>query len=301
MSELSGQPLHVGLTRIAPSPTGELHLGHVAHLLYVVGVARHLGLRLLLRMEDHDRQRCHPAYEAAIAHDLYWLEVPEHEGFTGAHPDAYRQSDTPQVYLAALEHLARQGLLYGCDCSRKDIAARSGPHPPGQELAYDGHCRNRGLPPGPGYGWRVKLPAQTVAFTDARLGPQRQSIGGGNDTLLRDRLGQFTYQLCVVVDDGRQGITHLIRGEDVLPSTGRQLLLRELLGYPDAVTVYHHPLLTAADGTKLSKGTGAPPIRHLREAGYSPGAVRAQAARHVGWAGIGPELDWLAVTPFVAW
>lgn len=285
-----------GRTRIAPSPTGQLHLGHVAHLIYVVGLAKRWGLDVLLRMEDHDRSRCRPAFEASIYADLLWLQVPVTHGYTATTPDPYRQSDTPEVYENALQHFIDKGLVYACDCSRAAIEARL-PQSLGrnQELPYDGHCRNRNLPLAtPNAGLRVILPAGTITFNDLLLGPQTQIPASQcSDLLLRDRHRLYTYQFCVVVDDLRQGITHIIRGQDILPSTGRQLLLRELLGGDSSLQFYHHPLLLDTHtGEKLSKRELASPIQHLRDQGHQPTAVLGLAAHAIGLQATTAPLAW---------
>lgn len=288
-----------GVTRIAPSPTGYLHLGHVAHLLYVVGVAKKEGLSLTFRLEDHDRQRCKPAYEEAILADLRWLAIP---GLSLENP--HRQSDSPHVYQAALERLEAEGLLYACDCSRKDLAQRvqhsHGALAPGTELPYDGHCRDRGLPITPTNGLRLRLPAETVPFEDARLGHLTHNPASQcGDLLVRDRHGQLTYQFAVVVDDIRFGITYIVRGEDLLASTGRQLLLRRLLGEEAPVAFYHHPLLTNAADQKLAKRDRSAAISERRLAGEPPEAILADAAAALGWVALGTPITWHDAAAFV--
>ena len=156
-------------TRFAPSPTGHLHLGHVASALCVNGLGRALGFSPLLRIEDHDRGRSRADFEAAIVADLSWLGIPyENLAAARATPSAFRQSDNPARYERALEHLAAEGRLYGCDCTRKRLAALTpavDPEADGQqELVYDGFCRARGLDwRQPGVGARFRVPAGDVA------------------------------------------------------------------------------------------------------------------------------------------
>lgn len=271
-------------TRIAPSPTGYLHLGHVAHLLYVAGVANKLDLRVLLRMEDHDRQRCKPAYEAAILTDLRWLQVPVHIGFAGRSPDLFRQSDTPAVYADALRRLLQDGHVYACDCSRRTLLDRLGASKPGEEQPYDGYCRDRNLPVETGMALRIRVPDKAFTFQDLRLGVQTQQPARQcGDFVIRDRNGLYTYQFCVAVDDSRQGITHVVRGEDLLASTGRQLYLHQLLQTPQPLYWYHHPILTDASGAKLSKRDRPSPIAMLRAQGATPAHVLGLAAHALGW------------------
>lgn len=262
------------LTRFAPSPTGYLHLGHVANALWVWGVADALGGRVLLRIEDHDRGRCRPEYERALLEDLEWLGLRPHLG-------PVRQSDAGPAYAEALASLERRGLVYACDCSRKVIAGDAG-DVANEEPRYPGRCRERGLAPGPGRGLRLRLGPGVERFTDALLGEQRQEPSAQcGDLLLRDRNGNWTYQFAVVVDDLRQGIDLVIRGRDLLSSTGRQIALARLLGRERPPVFLHHPLIYRPDGAKLSKAAGDPGVRDLRAAGATPVEVLGRAAELV--------------------
>jgi glutamyl-tRNA synthetase/glutamyl-Q tRNA(Asp) synthetase len=254
------------LTRFAPSPTGYLHLGHVVNAIYVWGVARALGGRVLLRVEDHDRLRSRPEYEAAIREDLAWL------GFR-ADADAGRQSDDSTVYEAALERLRRVHHVYACDCSRKDIG---GEH-------YAGRCRERDLEPRAGRGLRVAIDAGEERFDDALLGAQAQNPSEQcGDLLIRDRDGHWTYQFAVTVDDARQGINLVIRGADLLSSTGRQIRLARMLGRATPPVFLHHPILLKPSGEKLSKSSRDTGVKELREAGVDAEEVIGRAAAEVG-------------------
>jgi glutamyl-tRNA synthetase/glutamyl-Q tRNA(Asp) synthetase len=261
----------VTLTRFAPSPTGYLHLGHVANALWVWGLAEALGARVLLRVEDHDRGRCRTEYERALLEDLEWL---------GLRPDLgpVRQSDAEPAYTEALAVLERRGLVYACDCSRRIIAADAG-EVANEETRYPGRCRDRGLAPGPGRGLRLRLEPGVECFTDAFLGEQRQEPSAQcGDLLLRDRNGNWTYHFAVVVDDLRQGIDLVVRGQDLLGSTGRQIALGRLLGRSRPPVFLHHPLIYRPDGAKLSKAAGDTGIRELRAAGVTPAEVLDRAA-----------------------
>ena len=221
----AGAPPIIGalriITRFAPAPTGFLHLGHVVNAIYVWGMARAKGGRVLLRIENHDRQRSRPEYEQAILEDLDWL------GFVADEPPV-RQSERGNVYDAALERLRTAGLIYACECSRTGIAAAS---QAGQELRYPGTCRDKNLPEQPGLGVRVRMEPSVERFDDVRHGPQQQRpFEQCGDLLVRDRDGNWTYQFAVTVDDDVQGITLVIRGDDLLSSTGRQIQLARLLG-----------------------------------------------------------------------
>jgi glutamyl-Q tRNA(Asp) synthetase len=262
------------LTRFAPSPTGYLHLGHVANAVYVWGIARALGGRVLLRIEDHDRGRCRPAYDAAVLEDLAWLGLaPDGDGGDGV----ARQSDAAGAYEAALDGLRSVAPVYACDCSRREIAA--GAAAADRETPYPGRCRTRGLAPGPGRGIRVALGDGAERFDDALLGPQEQRPAEQcGDLLVRDRLGNWTYQFAVTADDARQGVDLVIRGADLLDSTGRQLRLARLLGRREPPVYLHHPLILKPSGAKLSKSDGDTGVRELRAAGLTPAAVLGRAA-----------------------
>lgn len=272
------------LTRFAPAPTGHLHLGHVVNALAVWGAARVRGGQVMLRIEDHDGTRCHPEYEASIREDLAWLGfVPDFE--------APRQSERGARYLEALEALTASGalgaddgaeLVYPCDCSRRDIA-RVVPDVPDEELVYPGRCRTRGLAPDSTFGRRLRMDPGVESFIDSRLGPQSQSPADQcGDLLVRDRRGHWTYQFAVTVDDFDQGVNFIVRGEDLLASTGRQLRLARLLGRATPPEFLHHTLIRKPTGDKLSKSSGDSGVRELREAGLDAGAVRGMAARLAG-------------------
>ncbi len=269
------------ITRFAPSPTGFLHLGHVADAIYVWGVARALGGRVLLRVEDHDRGRSRPEYEAAALEDLEWLGLAPDLGTPaelclGASP--LRQSDCGRVYAAALEELAGTARVYACDCTRKDMAAEAG-DPLNQETRYPGRCRDRGLPLTDGRGIRVVMEPGEETFADALLGVVTQAPSEQcGDLLLRDRTGNWTYQFAVVVDDDRHDVDLVIRGEDLLPSTGRQIRLSRMLGRGRPPVFLHHPLIRKEDGAKLSKSSGDTGVRELRRAGASREMVLGRAA-----------------------
>jgi glutamyl-tRNA synthetase/glutamyl-Q tRNA(Asp) synthetase len=269
------------VTRFAPSPTGYLHLGHVVNALWVWETARRFGGKVLLRIEDHDRTRCRPEYERALLDDLDWLglepDIAPIASFRAGRSE-YRQSDSGAHYEAALERLRAAGLAYVCECSRKDIAAEV-PDRFNEEMRYPGTCRGKGLAPAARRGWRVVMEEGDEAFDDLRLGPHRQSPAEQcGDLLVRDRLGNWTYQFSVTVDDMRHGVDLVIRGEDLLSSTGRQIRLARLLGRTEAPRFLHHPLVLKAPGEKLSKAARDTGIRELRAAGVTALEVLARAA-----------------------
>jgi glutamyl-Q tRNA(Asp) synthetase len=266
------------LTRFAPAPTGHLHLGHVVNAIYVWGLGRAHGGRVLLRIEDHDRQRARPEYEAALLDDLDWLgfaNVYATDDFRRGRCEG-RQSDRQEVYRFALQPLVERGLVYACSCTRRQLDAP----------VYPGTCRERGLPLAEGVGWRVRVDPGEVVFTDGRLGLQRQEPATQcGDVLVRDRVGNWTYQWAVTVDDLLQGITDVIRGEDLLASTGRQIYLARLLGRSTPPTFLHHPLVMKSPTQKLSKSDRDTGIRELRAAGWTAPQVIGHASALVGLQG----------------
>ncbi|MBA2604000.1 MAG: hypothetical protein H0U94_10475 [Acidobacteria bacterium] len=276
-------PLQGSCTRFAPAPTGWLHLGHVLNALHVWNAAHALGARVVLRIEDHDRERSRPAFEAGILDDLDWL------GFApDVHPTAEfregrcegRQSDREAVYEGALQLLLGRKLVYACGCSRRALAA--GEAPGGIERVYPGTCRDLGLPLAEGYGLRVALPQEAEAFDDGLLGPQVQApFLQCGDMLIRDRVGNWTYQFAAAVDDHAMGIDLVIRGRDLLASTGRQIQVARLLGRPTPATFLHHPLVMKSADQKLSKSDLDVGVRDLRAAGWTPDDVFAEVERAV--------------------
>ena len=260
------------LTRFAPAPTGHLHLGHVVNALHVWAAARQRDGQVLLRIEDHDRQRSRPEYEQSIVEDLAWL------GFVHDGPIT-RQRERDAIYRQALQLLIDRGLVYGCTCSRAEILSGSGSRAPGtEELRYTGTCRDKEIPLTEGIGWRVRMEPGAERFFDELLGPQEQDPSAQcGDLMVRDRLGNWTYQFAVTVDDDLQKITDVIRGEDLLASTGRQIRLARLLGRVTPPRFWHHPLVMKSPEQKLSKSDGDTGIRDLRAAGWTANRVLAKA------------------------
>jgi glutamyl-Q tRNA(Asp) synthetase len=261
-------------TRFAPAPTGYLHLGHVFNAIHVWGIAKERGARVLLRIEDHDRIRCKPEYEAAIREDLAWL------GFV-VDGEVARQSERGARYVEVLAGLESRGLAFPCDCSRKDIAAVAG-DVFNEETRYTGRCRDRKLDPASTPARRVRIESGAESFDDLILGPQSQSPAEQcGDFLARDRNGNWTYQFAATVDDFDQGVNLVIRGEDLLSSTGRQIRLAHMIGREEPARFAHHGLIRKPDGSKLSKSDGDTGIRELRAAGATPADVLAIAAGEV--------------------
>ena len=280
-------------TRFAPAPTGRLHLGHLANAIYVWGLARRVGGLVILRIEDHDRQRCRPEYEAALLDDLDRLglvpDEPSTDDLRSGRPSAYRQSDLGPMYLAALSTLEGLGLAYGCDCSRTTFTAWREEHGvPWAGAGCPGGCRERalarprpGADPG-GIGIRVALGDGEESWDDILLGPTTAPVAPGGDVLIRDRNGNWTYALCVVVDDISHGINLVVRGEDLVDATPAQIRLRQALDRSDVPGFAHHPLVRRADGTKLSKSDGSTSLGERLDAGASPEELTAEAAAASG-------------------
>ena len=279
------------ISRFAPAPTGFLHLGHVVNAIYVWGLMRALDGRVLLRIEDHDRQRSRPEYERAILGDLDWLgfvpDEPSTDTFRSGSCSG-RQSDRSELYEQALDRLRSAGLVYACECSRSDIVgASTSVH---DELRYPGTCASKKLAERPGLGLRVRLARSTERFVDLRHGAlEQRPFEQCGDLLVRDRDGNWTYQFAVAVDDFVQGITHVIRGDDRLASTGRQIQLARFLGRPAPPQFLHHTLVMKSATQKLSKADRDTSVRDLRAAGAAAEDVIGRAAAAAGLiAGVRP-------------
>lgn len=261
--------------RFAPSPTGPLHAGSLVAALASWLDARAHGGAWLVRIEDVDQPRCVRGAGEEILGQL---------AACGLQPDEEPQwqSRRQALYQAALERLVDQGLAYPCACSRKDIAlalrAQGQERTRHGELVYPGTCR-AGLHGRTPRAWRFRVPDGVVAWDDRRLGVQLQDVAREvGDFVLKRADGLFAYQLAVVVDDGEQGITHVVRGEDLVDNTPRQLLLQRAMGLPRP-SYLHAPLVLGANGEKLSKQNGAAPL-DLRD----PPAALAAAAATLGLA-----------------
>lgn len=269
--------------RLAPSPTGRLHLGHARSFLAAWWSARAAGGELVLRIEDLDRDRCRAEFEADLLRDLEWLGLD----WDGA---VLRQSDDLEPYATAVQQLLDGDRAYACTCSRTEIqAAQSAPHGTAGELPYPGTCAGRwtsreeaeARTGGPA-GVRFRLPDAPVELVDRVAGAvsANPAIECGDFLLLR-RDAVVAYQLAVVVDDARQGITEVVRGDDLLSSTFRQARLQAALDLPRPEWA-HLPLVLDADGQRLAKRDRATELTELRAAGLSAVRVVAWAAESLG-------------------
>lgn len=241
---------------------------------------------MVLRIEDHDRTRCRPEYESALLEDLEWLGLTPDEGDIEAFragPTTFRQSDNGGAYQQALFRLESLGRVYPCICSRRDILAIVGPTAAGDEARYPGTCLRTPVTTDRTSARRVQLDADVITVVDLALGEQVQTpVDQCGDVLVRDRFGLWTYQFAVVVDDYDQQIDVVIRGADLLNSTGRQVLLGRMLGRIEPPLFLHHALVRHEDGRKLSKASHDTSLRELRAAGATAASLLGEAAWRVG-------------------
>ena len=268
--------------RLAPSPTGWLHLGHARTFWVAQERAHAQGGTLILRNEDLDSTRYRMEFVDAMLEDLKWFGFEWQEGPDCGGPfGPYAQSERRKFYVAAWEQLRAAGLIYPCTCSRKDIltAARA-PHAEDErEPIYPGTCRAHNAPPPPAgsrVNWRFRVPeGQTISFVDRNCGPHHFVAGRDfGDFVVWRQVDVPSYQLACTVDDAAMGITEVVRGADLLPSTARQLLLYQALGWTPP-QFYHCPLMTDAAGVRLAKRHDALSLRRLRAAGRTPASLRA--------------------------
>jgi len=282
--------------RIAPSPTGFLHLGHAMTFWHAQQRAREAGGKLVLRIEDLDRDRCRKEFAEAISEDLHWFELDWDEGPDMGGPFApYVQSERRRYYLEAWEKLRVGGFVYPCKCSRQDVMQASlAPHDENEEPIYPGTCR----PPGcfleaavptagnefaadtaastTGTHWRFRVPdGERIDFVDEGIGKQSAVAGRDfGDFIVWRRDHVPAYQLAVVVDDAAMQISEVVRGKDLLMSTFRQLLLYRALDLRPP-KFYHAPLVLDESGKRLAKRHGALSLRALRERGAKPDELRS--------------------------
>ena len=270
--------------RFAPSPSGRLHLGNLACSLLAWLSAKSQGGSIVLRIEDLDAERCPRIYAQQLEQDLAWLGLFWDEGGSSGGPNGpYYQSECGDIYTASYKKLQEKGLVYPCFCSRAQLHAASAPHTSDGNVIYPGTCRDltpeqiaeKSKTKAPAY--RVRVPDEVIRFTDGCMGPHSENLlRDCGDFYLRRGDGVFAYQLAVVVDDARMGVTEVVRGADLLSSTARQLYLYRLLGLP-APRFAHYPLLLAPDGRRLSKRDGDQSLENLREK-YTPQEIVGKLA-----------------------
>ena len=265
------------VTRFAPSPTGRLHLGHAFSAIRAHDFARERDGRFLLRIEDIDGTRSRPEHVETILRDLEWLGL----GWDG---EVMCQSQRLPVYQAALARLKAAGLLYPCFCTRADIAASANaPHGP-EGAIYPGTCRGLDAPDlSRPHCWRIDMAKALATFSgpltfeDSGRGVVEADPASHGDVVLARKDAPASYHLAVTIDDARQGVTDIVRGEDLFAATHVHRLLQALLGLP-VPRYHHHGLLTGADGERLAKRHGAPTLAALRDAG-ADGRALADALR----------------------
>lgn len=265
--------------RLAPSPTGLLHLGHARTFWIAAQRARVAGGRLLLRNDDLDRARCRPEFVVAMQEDLRWLRI----AWDG---EMISQSTRTGRYRAALERLHAAGLIFPCSRSRRDVLEAAGAPHEGEtddEPVYPRAFRPAAGAPLPPLGervttnWRFRVPDETeIAFVDGKCGPQRAIAGRDfGDFIVWRKDDTPSYQLATVVDDTEFGVTEVVRGADLIKSTFRQLLLFRALGWA-VPAFYHAPLMLDDEGHRLAKRHDALALRTLRERGVTPDSIIAQ-------------------------
>lgn len=269
-------------TRIAPTPSGFLHTGNVLSFALTASMARDAGASILLRVDDLDRDRVEPAFLEDIFETLRFLGIPWNEGpvDVGDFEQRWSQLHRMDLYMRALELLRGSGMVYACSCSRAQLASAGG------DGGYPGICRDKGLSlDTPDVNWRLR--------TEGRVLPAEM-----RDFVVRKKNGFPAYQLTSVVDDIHFGVDIIARGEDLLPSTLAQMYLSDVLlvaGMAEAAVFkktafFHHALLTAENGEKLSKSAGSTSIQYLRRQGATPTDIFSLIARSVGWEE--PVPDW---------
>ncbi len=268
--------------RLAPSPTGAQHVGNARTYLIAWLSARSTGGRVLLRMEDIDSPRIKPGAAEQALDDLRWLGLDWDEG-------PVVQTHRLALYEQALATLQRQELVYPCTCTRTDVErAASAPHPEHEGPVYPGTCAHRRVADAAALGdqpfaWRFRVPDELITFDDAFRGPTTLNpCDLGGDFVVWKSAGTPAYQLAVVVDDALHEITEVIRGDDLIPSTPRQLLLYRALGYAPP-TFAHVPLVVGPDGRRLAKRHGDTRLASLRAAGVKPEMLVGLLAWSCGW------------------
>lgn len=271
-------------TRLAPSPTGALHLGNARTFVLNWMLARQQGWRIVLRIEDLDGPRVKRRAAEDLLETLRWLGLDWDEG-------PFYQTHDRRPYQQALVSLGKKGAIYPCSCTRSDIlaASLSAPHNE-HELCYPGTCRPRQHvayivddPEYAGCGWRIKASAGSFFFDDEFAGSQVGDLSTIGDFLVATKDGAPSYQLAVVVDDARQGVDRVVRGDDLLTSVPRQQLIYQTLGLGSPPLYWHLPLVVGTDGRRLAKRHGDTRVDSYRAAGVSVQRLLGLLAR---WSGL---------------
>ncbi len=264
------------VTRFPPSPTGHLHLGGARTALFNYLFAKHHKGRFVLRFEDTDRERSKKEYVDSIQSALEWLGLRWDEG-------PFFQSERLELYQEYADQLYKKGKAYYCECSKEELEERKKIlKEKGFKPRYEGTCRDKNLSPGPGRALRIKVPEiPEIVFEDLLRGKIGFPADEIDDFIILRSDGTPTYQFAVVIDDITMGITHIIRGDDHISNTPKQLLIYQALGFSPPVLA-HIPMVLGSDGTRLSKRHGAKSILEYKEAGFLPQAIINYLAR-LGW------------------
>ncbi|HEV8604993.1 MAG TPA: tRNA glutamyl-Q(34) synthetase GluQRS [Tepidisphaeraceae bacterium] len=273
-------------TRLAPSPTGALHLGNARTFLANWALARQRGWKIILRIEDLDGPRIKHGADRQAIEDLQWLGIDWDAG-------PIYQSTRTEKYAAAMQQLIKSAAAYPCICSRSEVnQAASAPHPEDGSSIYPGACRGKfksledaqritGRPP----ALRFSVPDRIVEFNDQFRGPQRFDVAHQlGDFVIAKADGAAAYQLAIVIDDAEMGVTEIVRGDDLIDSTPRQILLYEALGLQDRIPIYYHlPLVVGTDGRRLAKRHGDTRLSYYRQLGVPSARMLTLLAK---WCGI---------------
>lgn len=264
------------ITRFPPSPTGHLHLGGARTALFNFLFARHYKGKFILRFEDTDRERSKDEYVDSIREALEWLGINWDEG-------PFFQSKRLELYQEYAQRLYAEGKAYYCECTKEELEARKkNLLERGLKPRYDGLCKEKNLPPGPGRALRIKIPELAeIVFEDLLRGKIVFPPDEVDDFIILRSDGFPTYQFAVVIDDFTMGVTHIIRGDDHISNTPKQLIIYQLLGVSPPQFA-HIPMVLGSDGARLSKRHGARSILEYRDEGYLPQAVVNYLAR-LGW------------------
>ena len=270
--------------RYAPSPSGRMHLGNIGCCLLAWLSAKSKGGKIVLRIEDLDAARCPRAYADLLEQDLAWLGLAPDEGGSAGGPNGpYYQSECTELYQAAFDDLKSRGLVYPCFCTRSQLNAAVAPHGEDGHVVYPGTCRKltpeevaaRAAQQPP--AWRLRVPNLSIVYIDGHMGRYSQQMATEcGDFIIRRADGVFAYQLAVVVDDGRMGVTEVVRGMDLRSSTPRQAWIYGLLGLTPP-QFFHAPMLLAPDGRRLSKRDGDVSLETLQKR-YTPEQIIGKLA-----------------------
>ena len=279
------------MTRLAPSPTGALHLGNARTFLVNWLLARQRGWRILLRIEDIDGPRIRRGADLQLTEDLRWLGLDWDQG------PIYQSARLP-LYQSALQKLLASGSAYPCVCSRREVEhAASAPHADDGAAVYPGTCRGRFksieeavTKSGRAPAIRFRTPEDTISFNDEFSGPHHFALSQLGDFVISKADGTPAYQLAVVVDDSEAEVTQIVRGDDLIDSTPRQILLYRALGLQQQIPHYSHvPLVVGTDGRRLAKRHGDTRLEYYRQRGVPAERVLALLARWCGMRDVGPR------------